>query len=152
MNVHVRSFPSGEGPPIMLQISDMTWPRLGPGQEALVGGENGHVGALAFGLGEGLAIIWAFLMPRRPFVALCYHAGSKVTIPFMHQRALQRLGVRPRDFQHLYVVLASQRDIDEAEAKFFLDRGIRSDRVILYSASLLAQFGVSASGCVGEAG
>lgn len=152
-NVPLARFPDGEGAAVFLRVSDMGWPRLGPGQGALVGGEEGHGGALAFGVMQSVAIIWAYVAPRRPFVAYCYHVGHPSMIPVVHRQALQRLGVGPRDLQHVYVVMASQREIDDEEAGFFLERGgIRSDRVILYSGSLLAQFGVSETGCVGEAG
>lgn len=152
-DVPLARFPDGEGAMVFLKISDGSWPRLGPGQGALVGGEDGHRGALAFGVMETVAIIWAYLAPRRPFRAYCYHLGQPSMIPVVHRQALRRLGVGLRDLQHTYVVMASQREIDDEEAAFFIEEGgIRSDRILLYSGSLLAQFGVSAAGCVGEAG
>lgn len=150
-NVPLWELPVGEGPSVLLMIGGMSWPRLGPGMGALVGGQRGVAGALAFGLSRDLAVIWAVRAPSDSFSAYLYHATPGPIPSPLHSRALGVLGLDARAARSVYVLLASQREISDAEGEIFLKLGVNRERLLLYSGAIIPQFGVSSRGWAGEA-
>jgi len=118
----------------------------------LVGGRAGAPGALAFGLGEDLALIWGIHHPGREFLAYLHHAPAHPGLSAVHWAALRSLGAGSQDLGSMYVLAASQRDIRDAEVDPFLKMGVRGDRILVYTGALIPQIGVTAEGWVGEIG
>jgi hypothetical protein len=150
-DVPFREFPEGAGPPILMSAKHGEWRRLGFGEAQAVefGDEPG--GAFAFGLIGSVVVIWMYLPEGGPGRAYCYHAPAWPLSPQVHAAALRSLECAGQYQHHLYVVLASGREITRREEAAVLQLGIHDDKLFTYSNALLAQFGVSNRGLVGEA-
>ncbi|MDH3457703.1 MAG: hypothetical protein OER90_12770 [Gemmatimonadota bacterium] len=151
VDTHIEDFPQGDGPPLYLTTKYGAWKRLGPGQGHLVPVGRPEGGAFAFGLTTTAVFIWAYLPADAPGSAYCYHGPRGPVDPRIHTTALAQVGCRNVGSSDLYVVIASHRGVESFEERFFLDQGVQEDRVFAYSNCLLSQFGISATGCVGEA-
>ena len=147
----VTDFPEGEGPPRFLYCHRGEWARLGQGLGRLVTFSREEGGAFAFGLATGRAIIWAYAPPTGPGAAYCYHAAPGPLDPAVEAKAFAAIGCAPSDFGHLFVVIASSREVSEAEELASLTTGVPRHNLCVYSQCFVPQFGVSAAGLVCEA-
>lgn len=93
-----------------------------------------------------------YLPETEPGRAFCYHAPLGPIATHMQSVAMAELGCDPGRPDRLYAVVASGREITPGEEAALLAGGIHDDRLFVYSGALLAQFGVSSVGVVGEAG
>lgn len=151
-DVPFQDLPEGEGPPILMTAKHGDWARLGFGQAHLVRFSEELGGAFAFGLLKSVVVIWVYLPPAEPGRAYCYHAPLGALGPQVHQTALAMMECGKHHHAFLHVVIASGREIGTEEENAVIRFGVHPDRVYTYSNALLSQFGVSNSGCVGEAG
>ncbi len=150
-DVPFRQFPEGEGAPLLMSAKHGEWRRLGFGEAHRVdlGDESG--GAYAFGLIRSLVVILVYLPDGGPGRAFCYHAPLGPLSPQIFAAALESLECTGQYQHHLYVVLASGRDVTREDETAVLQLGVHDDKLFTYSNALLAQFGVSSRGFVGEA-
>lgn len=150
-DVPLHEFPRGEGPPIFVTAKHGVWQRLGFGQGQLVPFTGELGGAYAFGLIRSMVVIWIHVPPGRPGTAYCYHAPLGPLDGRIHAQAVSAIECGQHCEDHLYVVLASARDVTQEEEGYFLQRGVHPEKVITYSNCLIPQFGIGHSGFFGEA-
>lgn len=150
LDVPLREFPSGEGPPLMVRRGPGEWTRLGLNRRAEVEFAPGGGGAFAFGLARSRAVVWVRFLPGGAGSAFCYHAPPGPFDTRVHDEACLRVGWAPTDASSLWVVLAARGEVEPWLEGVFEARGVAPDRILTYSGCWVPQFGVSATGCVGE--
>lgn len=151
--VPLAQFPEGAGPALCIRARAGRWTRLGPSASARVPLDADGGGACAFGMTGGLAVVWAHLPAGEAGVGFVHHAPSGVVDPLLCSRALRELGCDLRDpnsRRRLFVVVASRQLVTPEDERRLLHVGILPENLFCYSACLLPEFGLSATGAAGE--